>query len=211
MRSAAYRQSSGPPGAARTVDPENRLLLRFPLQRLDAEAVRDGMLAVSGELDGRMGGPYVPARRSGAGEVTVDESTDGARRRSVYLQQKRSHVVGALEVFDAPSLVTNCTRRNSTTIALQSLSLLNSGFVRARARALALRVGREAGPGTDDRVTRAFLLAAGRPPSGVELGAARRFVGGQPGRYPGSADAVDRAWTDLCQIVLASNAFLYVE
>ena len=169
------------------------------------------MLAASGELDGRIGGRYVPTKRSDAGDVVVDETAEGARRRSVYLQQRRTDVVGLLEVFDAPSIVTNCTRRNATTIALQSLSLLNSDFVRARARTFASRLRRDAGDCAEDRVARAFLLAVGRPPNAAERQAALRFLADQPGRYPGRSDAVDRAWADFCQIVLASNAFLYVE
>jgi hypothetical protein len=209
--SAAYRRSSDPDAASQKVDPDNRLLWRFPLRRLDAEAVRDAMLAASGELDGRMGGRYVPVKTTGTGDVVVDEATDGARRRSVYLQQRRTQVVGVLEVFDAPSLVTNCTRRNTTTIPLQSLSLLNSGFARARARALADRVAREAETGPCDRLDRLFLLTVARPPDEDERRAGLRFLEEQPSRYPGRGDAVDRAWADLCQMVLAGNAFLYVE
>lgn len=211
MNSAAYRQSSTPPLAVNSIDPENRLLSHFPLRRLDAEAIRDAMLAVTGELDDRAGGPYIPAKQAGNGEVLVDEMADGAHRRSVYLQQRRTAVVGMLQVFDAPSIVTNCTRRNTTTITLQSLSLLNSEFVVARAKAFARRLDREAGSGTGDRVTLAFLLAVGRNPTGDELDAARLFIEQQPSRHTGRADAIERTWTDFCQAVLAGNAFLYVE
>jgi len=211
MNSAAYRQSSNPVEAAKTIDPDNRLLWRFPLRRLDAEAVRDALLAVTGELDVRMGGPYVPAKQSGNEEVKVDESVEGAHRRSVYLQQRRTAVIGMLQVFDAPSIVTNCTRRNTTTISLQSLSLLNSEFMIARAKAFARRLERDAGSGIEDRVARAFLLTTGREPTGAELDSARRFLQDQPGRYNGRADAVERSWIDFCQAVLAGNAFLYVE
>ena len=211
MDSAAYRQSSGPVEAARQVDPENRLLWRFPMRRLDAEAVRDSMLAVSGELDDRMGGPYVPAKQAGTGEVVVDEAADGAHRRSVYLQQRRTAVVGLLQAFDAPSIVTSCSRRNTTTIALQSLTLMNSDFVLARARALVRRLNLEAGPSPDDRITRAFLLAVGRAPTADERAAALTFLDKQPSRYAGMAGVAERAWIDFCQVLLSSNAFLYVE
>jgi hypothetical protein len=181
------------------------------MRRLDAESVRDSMLAVSGELDDRMGGRYVPAKQEGAGDVKVDESAEGAHRRSVYLQQRRTAVVGMLQVFDAPSIVTNCTRRNATTIALQSLSLMNSDFMLARARAFSRRLEREAGPDSGDRIDRAFRLAVGRAPTEEERAAAHKFLDEQPRRYVGQADAVERSWTDFCQAVLASNAFLYVE
>jgi hypothetical protein len=88
---------------------------------------------------------------------------------------------------------------------------LNSGFVAARARGFADRLRRECGEDEGRRVDRAFLLAAGRPPDEAELAAARRFLLTQPGKYAGQAEARERAWTDLCQMLLSSNAFLYVE
>ncbi|SIO64949.1 Planctomycete cytochrome C [Singulisphaera sp. GP187] len=211
VTSNAYRQVSSPDAKGEARDPDNRLLGRYPMRRLDAEAIRDAMLAASGELDGRMGGPYVAANRNGNGTVAVDESVDGAHRRSVYLQQRRTHVVGVLEDFDAPSIVINCTRRNATTIPLQSLSLLNSDFVLARSRALAKRLEREAGPNAEGKIAHAFLVAVGRPPTEEERVAAMRFVDAQPAHYPGQADAAERSWADFCQALLASNAFLYVE
>ncbi|WP_406696778.1 PSD1 and planctomycete cytochrome C domain-containing protein [Singulisphaera sp. Ch08] len=211
MNSRAYRQVSTPAEHGEARDPDNGLLWRYPMRRLDAEALRDAMLATSGELDGRMGGSYVPAERKKNGTVAVDDSVDGAHRRSVYLQQRRTHVVGVLEDFDAPSLVINCTRRNATTIPLQSLSLLNSDFVIARARAMAKRLDREAGPTAVDKVFHAFLVAVGRAPTEDELTVAKRFLDAQPARYQGQADAAERSWADFCQALLASNAFLYVE
>ncbi len=169
------------------------------------------MLAASGELDGRVGGRYVPSHRTSSGDVVLDETTDGARRRSVYLQQRRTQVVGMLEVFDAPSLVTNCTRRNSTTIPLQSLSLLNTEYVRHRAEALAGRSERLSGRDPAERISRLFELAVGRPPADDERCAASQFLNDQPARHPGTGDSEHRAWVDLCQMVLARNAFLYVE
>jgi len=221
LASTVYRQSSLPHPEAARVDPDNRLLARFPLRRLDAEAIRDAMLTVTGELDDRPGGPYVPIDRNESGEVVVDESAAGANRRSVYLQQRRTEIASLLEVFDAPSIVTTCTRRLPSTIPLQSLSLMNSDFVVTRAQKLAKRLERECNckcgvgdqAGSDARMTRAFLLTIGRAPARDELDAARRFLESQPSHYPGQAepDARYRAWADFCQMLLASNAFLYVE
>ncbi len=214
VTSSVYRQSSAPRPEAARVDPENRLLARYPLRRLDAESIRDAMLAASGELDDRQGGPYVPTDRTDSGEVVVDESTPGATRRSVYLQQRRTQVASLLDVFDAPSIVTTCTRRLPSTIPLQSLSLLNSNFVVARAGKLAHRLDRDCGAdAVDARIARAFLLVVGRAPSQNERDATRRFLEAQPARYPGLAapDARLRAWADFCQMLLASDAFLYVE
>jgi mono/diheme cytochrome c family protein len=207
LLSSTYRQSAAPRPEGSRLDPENRLLGRYPMRRLDAEAIRDAMLAAAGDLDRRMTGPFVPTRAQESGEVVVETAAD-AGRRSVYLQQRRSRVLSVLEVFDAPSIVTSCTRRSSTTIPLQSLSLLNNSFTALCARGLARRAA-----GSDDaaRIERAFELAIGRPPADDELDAARRFLADQPARYAGEADAHERAWCDLCQMILASNAFLYVE
>lgn len=213
--SAAYRQTSrcSEGSRSRQMDPDGRLLSRFPLRRLDAEAVRDAMLAVSGSLDRQTGGRYVPSDRRENGEVVVDESHPGAHRRSLYLQQRRTQVVSFLEVFDAPSIVTTCPRRSSATIPLQSLSLLNSAFATARARDFAKVLELEAGTDNDARLERAFLLSTSRPPDPAERLAAHQFLSSQPRRYPelSPADARSRAWADLCQTILASNAFLYVE
>jgi hypothetical protein len=113
-----------------------------------------------------------------------------------------------LEVFDAPSIVVNCTRRNQATIPLQSLSALNSEFAVNRANELAVRLS-EVPAG--ELIRHAFLLVAGRPPSDDEQVAAQRFLESQPSAYGGRPDAVRLALVDFCQALLAGNAFLYVE
>jgi hypothetical protein len=211
LRSAAYRQSSAPRDDLAKLDPDNRLLGRFPLHRLDAEAVRDAMLAAAGELDRRVGGPYVPSHATAEGVVEVPEGQVGAHRRSVYLQQRRTQVVTLLQLFDAPSMAVTCSVRPTSTVPLQALTLLNSGFARARARAFARRLEREAGPDAGRRLALAFRLACGRPPGMREAEAAHRFLATQRPVYAGRPDAEAHVWTDLCQMILASNAFLYVE
>lgn len=200
LTSAVYRQSSG--GAVHEDDPDNRLLSHFPLRRLDAEAVRDSMLAISGELDLKVGGSYVPSRRTDDG-VVIDEKTDGSRRRSIYLQQRRTQVVTFLQLFDAPSIVSTCGKRTPSTVPLQSLALLNSEFARLRAKVFAARVNKD--------LTAAFRLSAGRPPTKDETAACEKFLAAQRLVHAKEKDSDDRAWTDLCQMLLASNAFLYVE
>ncbi|HET6878974.1 MAG TPA: PSD1 and planctomycete cytochrome C domain-containing protein [Pirellulales bacterium] len=206
--STAYRQSSRPREEGLRSDPDNRLLWRFPLQRLDAESVRDAALAIAGQLDTTMGGRYVPTHRNAEGEVVVDEGQPGATRRSLYLQHRRTQMLNLLEVYDAPSLVYNCTRRSQATIPLQSLSLLNSVFAVERARALARRLAADQ---RGDIIRDVFLLVAGRPPRDDERAAAERFLQSQPAAYAGRQDAADQALADFCQMLLASNAFLYVE
>jgi hypothetical protein len=211
LRSAVYRQASTPRQDALAVDPDNRLLWRYPLRRLDAESVRDAMLDVSGELDSRLGDPYVPTRRTAEGSVEVEEKHPEARRRSVYLQQRRTQVTTLLELFDAPRLALNCSVRTPSTVPLQALALLNSDFALARARALASRLDREARRDAGRRIELACRLAWGREPAESESVAAQRFLKSQQALYAGEKDAEQRAWTDFCQMVLAGNAFLYVE
>ncbi|MBI4605490.1 MAG: DUF1553 domain-containing protein [Planctomycetes bacterium] len=215
LTSAVYRQSSSAGEDARLRDPEGRLLSRFPLRRLEAEPLRDAMLTASGELDLRMGGPYVPAKRGEDGQVVVDEGQDGALRRSIYLQARRTQPVTALEVFDAPLVVGSCTRRGASTTALQSLALLNSGFVLARARAFARRLELEAAGGGAEPIERAFVLALGRGPSPLERRLAEAFLAEQASGYAGAGGSTGpgprRALEDLCQMLFASNAFLYVD
>ncbi len=211
LTSAVYRQSSSPRDGLDVVDPDNRLLSHFPLRRLDAEAVRDAMLAISGELDTRSGGMYVPSKRTPDGVVEIDEKADGAHRRSVYLQQRRTQVVTFLQLFDAPAIVSTCGKRTPSTVPLQSLAMLNSEFARTRAKAFAARLAREAGDVTTKRLTLAFHLTCAREPLKDELAACAKFLGKQSDVYAKEKDANARAWTDLCQTLLASNAFLYVE
>lgn len=211
LRSAVYRQSSAIRDDSLRIEPDNRLLWHFPLRRLDAEALRDAMLAVSGELDGRRGGPYIPTHRRKDGTVVADEKRDDARRRSVYLQQRRSQALTLLELFDAPLPNPSCSFRNTSTIPLQSLALLNDDFVRARARGLARRLEREAGAEAEKRIALGCTLVFGRAPRREEQTAARRFLSTQKQLLAQEKSNPAQLWIDFCQMLLASNAFLYVE
>jgi len=209
LRSAAYRQSSAWRADGFAADEDNRLLWRYPLRRLDAEALRDAMLAIGGELDPRPGGPYVPTTRRKDGNIVVDEAAAGGHRRSVYLQQRRTQVATLLELFDAPVMTTTCSLRNTATVPLQSLALLNSDFARARARAFAGRLEKEAGTDDDERLNFAYRASCGREPRADERAACRKFLTAR--RTAPEPEGERQTWADLCQMILASNAFLYVE
>jgi hypothetical protein len=216
LRSSVYRQSSLARPDGLKADADNRLLYCYRLRRLDAEAIRDAMLAASGELDRSPGGPYIPTE-SGSGEfgstaeAVVPETAPGAHRRSIYLQQRRTRVPTFLALFDAPSITINCVERSYSTTPLQSLSQLNSRFAVGRARALAARLSREAGPDAGRQVVLAFLLTAGRDPSPEERADSLGFLRDQRALYAGHKDADSRALVDFCQLLFASNLFLYVE
>ncbi len=213
LKSAVFRRTSEATARSLERDPGNVALTRFPMRRLDAEAVRDSMLAVSGRLGPKSEGPYVPTTRNGDGEVVVDEGLPAAFSRSVFLQQRRTQVATMLQLFDAPNLVFNCTQRASTTMPLQSLGLLNSAFAVARGRDFAERIRREAGDDDAARVGRGFLLAFGREPDDAEFRMALEFVRAQRGHHlaAGAAQADAREWADFAQSLMAMNAFLYLE
>jgi hypothetical protein len=211
LNSAVYRQESAVREDAFAADPDNLLLWRFPLRRLDAEAVRDSMLTAAGELDQRMKGQYVPTTRTAEGSVVVDEKKPDATRRSVYLQQRRTQVATLLELFDAPAMVSTCSQRSPSTIPLQSLALLNSPFARARSQAFANRILKVAEASDLSRIGLAFELACGRLPQPKEATASTQFLSEQRKLYAVDKQAELQIWTDFCQMILASNAFLYVD
>jgi hypothetical protein len=211
LNSAVYRQSDSYDEAAARIDPDDRYLWRYPLRRLDAEALRDTALAVSGRLDRKIGGPYVPTKRTGDGEIVAEPGSAGGHRRSIYLYQRRTQVLSMLGVFDSPSIVFNCVKRVPSTVPLQSLGLLNSQFAIDCAQSLAERLGREAPGDAMARVEHGFVLAMGRPPTDVEQAAAKRFLSDQAAQYQGSAEVDKLVWRDFCQMLLASSPFLYVD
>jgi hypothetical protein len=141
MTSHVYRQSSTNESAM-SQDQDNRWLTRFAVRRLEAEAIRDRMLAASGGLSGRMFGPPAAVKEDEVGQVVV--APEGEGRRSVYLQQRRSQPVALLAAFDAPVMETNCELRSSSTVATQSLMLLNGDFTLKQAAELARVAQREA-------------------------------------------------------------------
>lgn len=218
LRSSVFQRSSLANATGMQHDPYNRLLWRYPIRRLDAESVRDAQLAISGDLDLTMEGPYVPTTRNGAAEVIVPEDVPGAFRRSIYLQQRRSQGLSLLSVFDAPTMVTNCTRRPVTTMPLQSLTLLNSDFAVNRGRSFAKRLQKEAET-AESRVRLAFLLATGTPCDDQSLQDSLDFIQSQQTLYASGSEATaeavslaeSRAWSDFCQLLLASNECLYLE
>ena len=210
LLSHAFRQSSDPDPRGVASDPDNRLLWRFPTRRLDAEAIRDSMLASSGRLAPKTGGPYVPTPRDGSGEVQAETGHPEAFARTVFLQRRRTQVPTFLGTFDAPSIVFNCTRREGTTMPLQSLALLNSDFSVECGRALANLLIRDF-PSSESRLNQAFLRTLGRLPTSGERQSASEFLASQTALHPPDADPQRRAWNDLCQSLYALNAFLYLE
>jgi hypothetical protein len=197
MTSAVYMQGGEIEPAAMKVDPSNRLWWRRPARRLEGEAIRDAVLAVSSTLDATMYGPG-----------TLDENSP---RRSVYLKVKRSQMVPLMQMFDAPEAIQSIGERPTTTVATQSLAFLNSPFVRQRAEKLAQRVRPKAGASPLDAIEQAYLIALSRRPTESERGRMLAFVQRQAHSYGSNARAAEMALTDFCQVLLCLNEFVYID
>lgn len=213
VTSAAYKQQSAYQPAvhanAKRVDPENRLLWRQRLRRLEGEAMRDAVLAVSGTLNPQMYGVPVPMVRTGDGEVNTPGDANG-NRRSVYLQVRRSQPLTFLQLFDQPVIETNCTRREISTVASQALTLLNSDFMTKKAEAFAERVLKE---DAKDPAMHALRLAFARSPTESETRLFAKFLEQQTQQHAKSApaEARRRAVADLCHMLLSANEFAYID
>ena len=167
MNSSAYRQVSAIRPSAEEIDPENRLLWRMALKRMDAEVVRDSILAVAGRLHDEPFGPPDSVDVRPDGLVTSRESDDGWRR-SVYIRHRRKHMPTILETFDLPQMIPNCVERPDSTGASQALHLFNDAMIRTLADAFADRVAREAGDEPYKQIERSYQLALNRMPSDTE-------------------------------------------
>jgi mono/diheme cytochrome c family protein len=226
LLSTIYRQGTAFEEAKAKADPENRLLWRMRPRRLEAEALRDAILSVSGTLNPKKYGPAfkppIPADAMVARNIQSKYPTDVAdgpavRRRSVYMFHKRVIPYPLFQAFDAPDAQQCTGRRNITTVATQGLALLNDPFVRARAADFADRLTREVGNDPAQAVDRAYRLAFGRPPTDAERDASVEFLAAQvrerSAREPKAAagDVRRLALTDYCQALFGLNEFAYVD
>ncbi len=211
--SATYRQSSEFRADAAAVDSDNKLLWRYPRRRLEAESIRDSMLAVSGLLDRKMGGPGVFPSVPAGTEIQEGrhwrKSTGDADeyRASVYIFARRLVRYPMLESFDAPLAFESCGRRQETVTADQALELMNGQATAKFAQALARRVGNDPGQSQDSLAERAYRLTLGRTPTEAELKRSREFLTAQTKLAGGSQGALE----DLCLNLLSSSEFLYID
>jgi hypothetical protein len=226
MLSTAYRQSSRQSSRQspnlqkadpQTADPENRLLWRMNLRRLESEIVRDSLLSVSGLLDRTPGGPPVEITNpaDGLSEPKPAPTATSPNRRSIYLFARRVYPLKFMEIFDAPIMPVNCTQRMNSATVLQSLAVLNSEFLFSQSDKFAARVRESAGPGIEEQIAFAFQLAYARQPTSDELAKSIAFLADQK-RILVSPEfqedkAQQQALADLCHMLLSSNEFLYVE
>jgi len=227
MLSTAYKQSSRRPdrgeeqsataASGESVDPENRLLWRMNLRRLEAEIVRDAVLTASGAIDRTAGGPPIEITNpaDGLSEAKPAPTPSSPNRRSIYLFARRVYPLKFLEIFDAPIMPVNCTQRTNSATVLQSLAVLNSEFLFAQSENLAARISEMAGPETEQRVKVGFQIVFARQPTASELTRSIAFLNDQAQGYVSNETPADKtrqmALADFCHMLLSSNEFLYVE
>ena len=220
VMSRTYRQSSRRDDSG--WDPENQFYGRQTVRRLEAETIRDAMLAVSGQLSSRGGGPATEVRRTSQGETVVSDDLDPTRssQRSIFVQNRRSTPLAMLQAFDAPDLEPNCTQRVCSTVTPQSLLLMNSEVLIRQSEAFADRLLRELPAPTardDDRIARAWRLAYGDRPEPAELALSLQFLANQTRVFEDQpleeddAEPSTLALRSFCQTLLGSNEFLYVD
>ncbi len=223
MMSSVYRQSSqqNSPAAeaAIKIDPENKLLWRMNLRRLEAESLRDSILSVSGDLNLKMGGPPVLLQMRGDGLETVSpkETAENRHRRSVYLLARRTYPLTMLGLFDFPIIDANCTRRVPSSTPLQALTLMNDEFVVRSASELARRAVKNAGTEVpqEKKIEALYGIALLRKPTATELATCEDHLKKQQELYTLSninpTEAEERAFDSLSQALISSNEFLYID
>ena len=208
-------------------DPTNQFCWRFPYTRLEVEAIRDSMLAVSGKLNRKMYGPstylYVPKEaldgHSDPGKIWKPFNETEASRRTVYAFIKRSMVVPMLEVLDLCDSTRSSERRNVTSVPTQALTLFNGDFVNRQAKHLASRLQREAADKPNQQIERAWTLALCRPPRADELRIMQQFLTNETQAVRDEAkkrnenlsetDARQRALVQMCRVIFNLNEFVY--
>jgi hypothetical protein len=197
MSSSVYMQSGHATAENRQTDPGNLLIWWRSARRLEAEVIRDALLAVSGRLDERM---------YGRGSLSQEDN-----RRSIYLTVKRSELIPILQLFDAPDAMQSIGERSTTTVSPQALAMLNSTFVRGLAERFAGRVRPDANTSLAVVVNAAYWTALSRAPTDDEREQMLRWITEQAASYGNDGPATETAVVDFCQLMLCLNEFVYVD
>jgi len=214
LNSNTYRQSSSPASEAEARDIDNRLFSRAIVRRLDAEEVRDSLLAVGGTLDPTVGGSLLKVKNRGYlfDHTSVDLSDYASQRRSLYLPVIRNNVYDLFQLLDFPDPAVPTGDRTATTVAPQALLMLNSEIVMQSAEHLAGRVLEDSGE-TGPRIAMLYRIAYGRDASAEEQESATAFLREAAQSLPTEIEEPVRrrqAWTVLCHVIIAANEFIYV-
>jgi hypothetical protein len=205
--SNAYQMESSPSEAAGKIDPTNRLLQHMPVLRLEGEAIRDAILAVSGSLNPQMFGPSVPphisAYQDGRGKP-VSGPLDGDGRRSIYVQVRRNFMTPLFTAFDYPTPISTIGARTASTVPSQALLMMNNEFIAGQAAKWATAIV-SSSPDATQRVNRMYESAFARPATKEEVASLIAFADSQKSR-PEVA-----VWTDIAHVLFNSAEFIYVQ
>ena len=200
-----------------SADPENRWLAYFPLRRLEAEAIRDGLLAVAGSLDSTQYGPPAPVHLTefmqGRGRPQTSGPLDGNGRRSIYQEVRRNFLSPMMLVFDRPIPFTTFGKRNTTNVPAQSLFLLNDPFVAEQAQRMAQRMLAQLDRSTEGKVQWIYQRALTRVARKEEIEKARAFLQQQTKKYVTDgplADYPEAVWADYCHAIFNTKEFVYL-
>jgi hypothetical protein len=206
VSSATYRQSSERNLASEAVDPENRFWWRYPIRRLEAEAIRDFLLASSGGMDLARGTSllHVGNREFLFDHTSIDKTKYDSSLRAIFLPVIRNHLYDLFDLFDYSDAATVQGDRGSTIVAPQALFMLNSPLVHDAAKRLAERLQRDEFTSDEARIQQLHLQVYGRYPTDQETAAMLVFL------ERGGEAAKSQRWNHLCQVALAANDFLYV-
>ena len=221
MTSTAYRQASRKDGQALAADPDNALLSRMTMRRMDAEQLYDSILVATSRLDPARFGPPADLELSDDGEYRAAGSTQGFRRSIYTLQQPRTPI-SLLEAFDLPQLSPNCIVRNQSNVPTQALHLMNSEWMWELSRYMAGRIIDAAGSDPEEQVREVFLRALSRPPSHFETGESLATLEDLRSHWPerlasdrreAPIEATSRwlALANLCHAVLNSAGFAFID
>ena len=209
--SSAYRMSNRGTTLADQRDPQNLLLHKMPVRRLEAEVIRDAILAVSGRLDRKLYGPsvlpYLTPFMEGRGRPNRSGPLDGDGRRSIYLGVRRNFLTPMFLAFDYPVPFNTMGRRTVSNVPAQALTMMNNPFVVEQAGVWAKRILAEPAPRPEARVSRLYLSAFGRPPTSKEMSAALDFLTAQA--QPSGNLTDPRIWSDLCHVLFNVKEFVF--
>lgn len=216
LLSRTYQMSSEYSSQSAAIDPENFLLWRMNVRRLEAEAIRDSLLAVSGTLDPKMGGSllHVKNREFLFNHTSQDGTKYDSRQRSVYLPVVRNNLYDVFALFDFTDATVLNGDRSTSTIAPQALFWMNSDLVLASADALAERIMSQPQHSVAERVQTVYQILFGHPATDAEIARSQQFLTGleSAGDVASSPESLSRAaWAGLCRVLLASNEFAYVK
>lgn len=216
VTSQTYRMSSRASPRAEEIDPANRLLQHASIRRLDAEAIRDSMLVVSGRFDSTMFGPsisvYYPYAKGKTKGDKEKGPLDGEGRRSIYQEIRRNTHNPFLEVFDLPKPASTRGQRDSTNVPAQSLTLLNSPFVIGQAAVWGTRLAEGEAYSTGSRIEHMFLKALGRKPLAEELERAEVYLSSLVKEHGASQVlAHSQVWQDFAHSIFNLKEFVYIQ